>query len=88
MIIFFNTEPLMVIVAPLNEGWTGVDRAVSYEEDARTSTPCRTAGQLDGWTAKETAFTVTSGKVTLGVWADSPADKWLTIDNVSIRPAC
>ncbi|MFF6983509.1 family 43 glycosylhydrolase [Streptomyces sp. NPDC008343] len=40
------------------------------------------------WATKTVRFTVTTGKVTLGIWAQGAAKKWLNIDNVALWPAC
>ncbi|MEU9228862.1 family 43 glycosylhydrolase [Streptomyces massasporeus] len=39
------------------------------------------------WATKKVTFEVSSGKANLGVWTDSPAGKWLNIDNVAVWPA-
>ncbi|MFC8093458.1 family 43 glycosylhydrolase [Streptomyces sp. NPDC057301] len=52
-----------------------------------TTTPVHLNTKQDAWTTKKVTFKVSTGKVNLGVWADSPAGKWLNIDNVAVWPA-
>ncbi|RPK55086.1 Glycosyl hydrolases family 43 [Streptomyces sp. ADI96-02] len=52
-----------------------------------SAVPVHLTAKQDTWATKKLTFTVSSGKVNLGIWSDSPAGKWLNIDNVSIWSA-
>ncbi|MEV6855170.1 family 43 glycosylhydrolase [Streptomyces microflavus] len=68
---------------------SGGQRSAYFEVKGHGSAavPVHLNAKQDTWATKKVTFTVTSGRANLGLWSDSPAGKWLNIDNVAVWPA-